>query len=201
MLEGRAGLELIESRYLADPKAADGDVRGVLKALRFYHDFGHDIPGERIAAAEVRVLARPEFSAEAITDLARWKDWGLVKQVAALYELKEYSDPFIRRAIVGYLKTCPEPTAAAALDHLRQFDPTGIAGSREISMVISAWLRRYEMTQADCSTRAGGVKPPGSLVPRLCLGTHRLHLAPPVRVHRQLDASTKRATSASRRSV
>jgi hypothetical protein len=132
LLGGGSALEEIESRYLTDPKAADGDVRSALKALRFYHDYGHDIPPDRIAAAEERVLARPEFAAEAITDLARWQDWRIVEHVAALYERKEDSDPFVRRAIVGYLKACPEPAAATALDHLRQRDPAGNANAEKV---------------------------------------------------------------------
>jgi hypothetical protein len=134
LLAGRTALELIESRYLLDAKAADGDVRSALKALRFYHDFGHDIPPDRIAAAEQHVLDRPEFAAEAITDIARWQDWRVVERVAALYERKEYSGPLIRRAIVGYLKTCPEPAAATALVHVRHRDPTGVAeAEKELS--------------------------------------------------------------------
>ncbi len=134
LLTGRPALELIESRYLTDEKAADGDVRGALKALRFYHDFGHDIPTDRIAAAEEHVLDRPEFAAEAITDLARWQDWRVVERIAELYERKGYSGPFIRRAIIGYLKACPEPAAATAVERLRQRDPTGVTDAeRELS--------------------------------------------------------------------
>ena len=137
LLVGRPGLELIDSRYLADAKAADGDVRNALKALRFYHDYGHDIPADRIATAEARVLGRPEFAAEAITDLARWQDWRIVARVASLYERKEFSDPFVRRAIVGYLKACPEPAAAAALDDLRQRDPAGVADAEKMLSALS----------------------------------------------------------------
>jgi hypothetical protein len=126
LLDGRAGLDLIESRYLTEPKAADGDVRSVLKALRFFHEYSRDIPRDRTAAAVARIIGRPEFAAEALTDLARWKHWDEVKQAAALYERKEYADPFTRRSIVGYLKACPERSAAAALDHLRRIDPQGI---------------------------------------------------------------------------
>jgi hypothetical protein len=137
LLVGRPALELIESRYLADAKAADGDVRNALKALRFYHDYGRDISADRIATAEARVLDRPEFAAEAITDLARWQDWRIVGQVAALYERKGYSDPFVRRAIVGYLKACPEPAAAAAVDDLRQRDPAGIADAEKLLSALT----------------------------------------------------------------
>ena len=137
LLVGRPGLELIESRYLADAKAADGDVRNALKSLRFYHDYGRDIPADRIATAEARVLDRPEFAAEAITDLARWHDWRIVARVASLYERKEFSDPFVRRAIIGYLKACPEPAAAVALDQLRQRDPAGVADAEKMLSALS----------------------------------------------------------------
>lgn len=126
LLDAQSALDLIDSRYLKNPKAADGDVRSALKALRFYHDSGHEVPAERVAAAVAHVLERPEFAAEALPDLARWKYWRPVKQIAAFYERKEYSDSFTRRAIVGYLKACPEPEAAAALEHLRRVDPKGI---------------------------------------------------------------------------
>jgi hypothetical protein len=137
LLDGSRALKLIESRYLADLKAADGDVRGALKALGFYHDFGHDGRPERIAAAVARVLERPEFAAEAITDLARWNDWAVAAQVASLYERKGYADPFVRRSIVGYLKTCPEPQAAAALDDLRRLDPKGVADAEKYLSVYT----------------------------------------------------------------
>ncbi|HEV2973268.1 MAG TPA: hypothetical protein VGY55_25095 [Pirellulales bacterium] len=137
LLDGARALKLIESRYLADPKAADGDVRGALKALRFYHDFGHGVGPRQIAAAVARVLDRPEFAAEAITDLARWDDWEFAAQVASLYERKDYADPFVRRSIVGYLKVCPLPQAAAALDRLRQLDPKGIGEAEKVLSVFT----------------------------------------------------------------
>ncbi len=137
LLGGRPALELIESRYLHDAKAADGDVRNALKALRFYHDFGRDIPADRIATAEAKVLDRPEFTAEAITDLARWQDWRIIARIASLYERKEFSDPYVRRAIIGYLKACPEPAAASALDDLRQHDPAGIADAEKVLSALS----------------------------------------------------------------
>jgi hypothetical protein len=148
LLDGPAGLELIESRYLADPKAADGDVRSALKALRFYHEYGRRIPSERIAAAAARVLGRPEFAAEALTDLARWKNWDVAEQAAALYERKEYADPFIRLAIVGYLNACPEPSAKAAIKHLRQVDPKGIEEAEKYLAEVEAGTTARE--------RAGG---------------------------------------------
>lgn len=137
LLDGRGGLELIESRYLADPKAADGDVRSALKALRFYHDYGHELKSEKLGAAVARVLSRPEFAAEALADLARWKYWPIVEQVASLYDRKEYADPAAGRAIVGYLRACPNAKAAAALDRLRRADPEGVEEAEKYLAAVS----------------------------------------------------------------
>ena len=61
LLAGRPGLDLIESRYLANPQAADGDVRHAMTALRFYHEYGREIPAARLGQSLARLLARSEF--------------------------------------------------------------------------------------------------------------------------------------------
>lgn len=127
LLTGQKGLDLLDSRYFANPKAAIGDVQHAMRALRFYHQFGHGIDPVRQAESLSHTLVRPEFAAEAIMDLARWQYWPVESQVAELYEKKGYDDPVIHRAIVGYLKACPKSEAAAALAHLRSVDSNGVA--------------------------------------------------------------------------
>jgi hypothetical protein len=129
LLAATPGLELVEQLYLANPRAADGDVRHALTALRFYYEDGRAIPRERLQRALRCLLARPEFSAAAITDLARWQDWGAQEQIAALYASPGYGQAEIRRAIVGYLLTCPETSAAKALARLRKVDSAGVAAA------------------------------------------------------------------------
>jgi len=131
LLEGEPGLELIESRYLASPTAAVGDVRHAQTALRFYHEYGHTIPKQRICAATRHLLARPAFAASAIIDLARWNDWQPLAQIAGLYAEPAYAEPPIRRAIVGYLLACPKPNGRSALADLRAIDPAGIAEAEQ----------------------------------------------------------------------
>ncbi|HEV7222256.1 MAG TPA: hypothetical protein VGN42_06100, partial [Pirellulales bacterium] len=70
MAAGEPALELIEHKYLADPRAASGDVRHAMTALRFYHEYGREIPAERLARALRKLLVRQEFAAAAIVDLA-----------------------------------------------------------------------------------------------------------------------------------
>jgi hypothetical protein len=132
---GAAGLRLIETRYLANPRAADGDVRHVLVALRFYYEYGREIPKERLCAALKRALDRPEFAAAAITDLARWSDWESVACIAGLYGRPAFSEPAVRRAIVGFLSSCPRPQAVEALARIRASDPQGVAAAE-------AWISR-----------------------------------------------------------
>ncbi len=132
LLRGEGGLKWIEELYLSNPKAADGDVRHALAALRFYHEFGEEIPRERLAQSLRHVLARPEFAEAVVTDLARWQDWSAVDEIAALYTQPAYAEPAVRRAIVGYLLACPKPAAAGQLKRLREIDPQGVAAAEQI---------------------------------------------------------------------
>ncbi len=132
LLSGVTGLELIESRILANPRAADGDVRHALTALRFYHEYGRAIPVERLQRALSHLLDRPEFAEAAITDLARWNDWGSLDRIAGLYAKPRYDQPATRCAVVGYLLACPGTNAAQALARLRQQDPSGVAAAEQV---------------------------------------------------------------------
>ncbi len=130
LLAGEPGLEIVERLYLADPRAADGDVRHTMTALRFYREYGHEIPPERLSAALARLLERPEFAAAATTDLARWKAWSAADRVADLYSAR--ADAATRRAVVGYLLVCPSPEAARQLARLRTLDAAGVAEAERV---------------------------------------------------------------------
>jgi hypothetical protein len=128
LLAGNGGLELIESRFLANPKAADGDVRHAMTALRFTFEYGHDIPPARLSQALAALLAREEFAAAAITDLARWKAWDHLDQVVEVYR-RSGAGEGARRAAIGFLLACPDAPARAALAALRAGDPVGVAAA------------------------------------------------------------------------
>jgi hypothetical protein len=129
LLSGEQGLTKIEERILANPKSRDGDVRHALSALRFYHDFGREIPPARLAEALHPLLDRPEFAAAAIVDLARWQDWSQLNRIGELYDAPKFDTPAVREAAVGYLLVCPEPEAKARLAKLRTQDPQGVAAA------------------------------------------------------------------------
>lgn len=131
ILTGERGLEFLEQRYFVDRAAADGDVRHALTALRFYREFGREMPKLRLAAALHPLLARSEFAEAVIIDLARWQDWRPLANVANLY-FKSYSTSATRRAIVGYLLACPLPEARQKLEELRSGDPSGVAAAEQV---------------------------------------------------------------------
>lgn len=127
VLLGELALTQIERQFLANPKAAEGDVRHAMTALRFYAEYGRDIPRSRLSKALAHLLARPEFAAAAIVDLARWQAWETLPQVAKLYNRAGDPQPATGRAVIGYLLSCPQEQASRELDRLRQLDPQGVA--------------------------------------------------------------------------
>jgi hypothetical protein len=130
LLEGQAALKVIEERFLANPQAADGDLRHALTALRFYAESGSEIPRSEVSKVLRHLLQRPEFADRVITDLARWEDWSDVGQIAALYT----TDPgrkSLRQAVVGYLNACPLKQASEELAKLREKDPQGVTAALE----------------------------------------------------------------------
>jgi len=119
-------LDLIDRRYLADPQAKIGDVRHAISALRFYREYGRVIPPARLDRAYQHLLDRPDFAADAIVDLARWKCAQALPKIQSLYARDDYPQPATRRAVVGYLQELADSGGAAALAKLRQSDPTGV---------------------------------------------------------------------------
>lgn len=127
LLRDKEGLRQIESRYIADAKAAHGDTRHAHQALRFYWEFGPQEHRGAVAAVVARLVDRPPFAAAAITDLTRWQHWEAAEKVAGLSGRRELGDRPIRQAIVAYLMACPLPQAAEALAQMRAKDPEGVA--------------------------------------------------------------------------
>ncbi|MBX9790946.1 MAG: hypothetical protein K2Y37_18665 [Pirellulales bacterium] len=137
LLTGVDGLDRIEKRILDNPRAAEGDARHAVAALRFAHEYVPGIPRERLAGALARVLSRPGFAATAITDLARWQAWDELPAVVACY--REQGGPAdddvaaaVRYAVIGYLSACPSAKAKARLAALRREDPAGVAAAERL---------------------------------------------------------------------
>jgi len=127
---GEQGLDVVEKQLLANPKAAVVDVRQAMAALRFCHLYDKSISSRRLAGAMRKLLSRDAFAAEAIADLARWRDWEALPGVLALFDAPSEHRDEIRRAVVGFLLVCPEKQAADALARLRRANPQAVADAQ-----------------------------------------------------------------------
>jgi hypothetical protein len=128
---GGDGVDQIKSRFVLNSTAAEGDVRHVQSALRFYHEFGPAEDQPAVAKLVEHMLDRPGVAAAAIADLARWQQWTVLDRVAKLYPDGDHPDAALERAVVGFLRACPLPTAASALEALRQRDAEGVAAAEK----------------------------------------------------------------------
>ena len=54
------------------------------------------------------LLERPELADLVITDLARWKDWGVQERLMKMYDDEQYNIPSVKRAIVRYFYYCSQ---------------------------------------------------------------------------------------------
>lgn len=118
--EGAAGLDLIDKQLLANREAAEGDVRHAQTALRFYQQYGRDIPAERMKGSLALLLDRPSTASGALQDFTRRRDWDFVDRAEKLFLASTGADTTLDRAIVGYLTVSPSPEAAMALKRLRE---------------------------------------------------------------------------------
>ncbi len=134
MLAGDDAVKLLDQRYFANPRAADGDVRHAINAARFCHEYAKNVSPESFSVLLRHLLSRHEFAATAIVDLARWKDWDALDAVVKLYDTSSKRDAAINsinRSVVGYLSACPETRAAKALAELRKLDSPGVAAAEK----------------------------------------------------------------------
>jgi hypothetical protein len=122
--EGEQGLDYLEGRGLLGKTARPVEQRHLLAALRFaWENLPTRIPRPRIASATARLALSPAVAADAVIDLARYEAWEATEAVAGLWDTAGKDDPLVRRAIAGYLTTCPMPEAKAHLERLRAGDP------------------------------------------------------------------------------
>jgi len=56
-------------------------------------------------------------------DLARWRHWESIAEVAALWDRLGRDDPLVRRAVAGYLTACPLASANRHAAAIAAADP------------------------------------------------------------------------------
>jgi hypothetical protein len=129
--ETEAGLAYLRGRGLFATDTRPGDAKHALAALRFaWECLADSIPHDRVAEATEGLLDNPAVAADAAVDLARYERWDEVNRVAALWKSLGRDDPLVRRAVAGYLKACPLPSAASHRGRLAASDPKAWAAAR-----------------------------------------------------------------------
>jgi len=119
LANGTAALDVIDARFLADPKSREGDVRHAQAALRFYLQYGRAIPPDRLLKSIVLLLDRPATAPGALSDLTRRQAWGHVDRAVKLFAASPGDDPLLDQAVFGYLLVDPKPESRAALKKLK----------------------------------------------------------------------------------
>jgi hypothetical protein len=137
--EGERGLDALRTRGLFGADARPLDQRHLLAALRFAAEsLAETIPPARIALATRLLLQRPGVAAEAVIDLARYRAWDAVDDVAGLWDTLGGDDPLVRRSVAGYLAACPLPAAKRHLDAIAMRDPARLRQALDAAALPAA---------------------------------------------------------------
>jgi|GEM_PF-294714 len=127
-LRGADGLDLIDKLFL-DRQGRDvpfTETYAAVMALRFLGEESHAVPRARVLESLRILLDEPKLADLVIADLARWQDWSVVDKLVELFEKAEADNIFVREPVVNYLKACPLPEAALALEKLKEIDPEAV---------------------------------------------------------------------------
>lgn len=131
-LKGETGLRIVNEKYLANKEAGYSEIYSSVMALRFHGTEGGVIDRKAIAKSLQLLLDRPKLADLVIPDLARWEDWSQIDKVVKLFKESEDSQAtWLRIPVFNYLKACPLPEAATALEELKQLDPANYKRSMQ----------------------------------------------------------------------
>jgi hypothetical protein len=72
------------------------------------------------------LLDEPKLADLVIADLARWQDWSVIDRLVTIFKDAKADNIFVREPIVNYLRACPLPEAAAAVQELEAIDPEAV---------------------------------------------------------------------------
>lgn len=150
-LKGPGGLDLVDERFLKNPKVEYTHAYMTIMALRFHGEEGNVIPKERLLASMRLLLDNPDFADQVIPDLARWEDWSVLDRLVEMYK-KGDEKSYIRQPVVTYLTVAGEQAgdvgkrAQAGLAELEELDPEGVKKAK--SLMAFGFLARARGTDA-----------------------------------------------------
>jgi hypothetical protein len=159
-LRGPEGLDLIDERFLKNPKVEYTHAYMTIMALRIIGEETHAVPQERLLESMRLLLDNPEFADQVIPDLARWNDWSVLDRLTEMYKASDEKS-YIRQPVVTYLTVASEQAgdvgdrAQVALAELEELDPEGVKKAK--SLMAFGFLARARGTD----TGSGAQRPEG----------------------------------------
>jgi hypothetical protein len=92
---------------------------GVLLAIRYLHTMHPGVvPEKELIAAVARTLVQTDFADLAVSDFRRWDCFEYTEDILGLME-REDSLPIVKRCVVAYAMTSPDPRAQMLIGELR----------------------------------------------------------------------------------
>ena len=104
-----------------------------LRAVRFLWDYRPDLVARKdLAEGVAQLLDQNDIADLAIEDLRKWQRWDLADRVLGLQNKPAYELPIVRRAILRYALSCPDPAAARYVAEQRKKDPQAVNDAEEL---------------------------------------------------------------------
>ncbi len=161
-LRGPEGLDLIDARFLKNPKAEYTYVYSTIMALRFHGDEDTGVvPRDRLLASMRLLLDNPDFADQVVLDLSRWEDWSVLERLVEMFNNAD-ENGYIKQPVVTYLTVASEqpgtigPQAAAALEELERLDPDTVKQARSLMAFGALGRARAGGNSAGAATAGGG---------------------------------------------
>jgi hypothetical protein len=129
-LEGAKALDLVDDLFLnrqgKDKEIPFTETYAAVMALRFLGEESDLVPRERVLQSLRYLLDEPKLADLVIADLARWEDWSVIDRLVTIFKDAKQDNIFVREPIVNYLRACPLPEAAAAVEEVAKIDPEAV---------------------------------------------------------------------------
>jgi hypothetical protein len=110
-----------------------------LRAVRFFWDSRPDVVERKdLADAVALLLDQGDIADLAIEDLRKWSQWTMTERVLRLYGQKSHDVPIVKRSIVRFALSSPDPKAKAFIDEQRKRDPEMIKDAEELLRLETA---------------------------------------------------------------
>lgn len=151
-LAGEQGLPLIDELYISNKKAPFPQSYAAIMAIRFHGTDGDVIPRSALVESLHKVLDRGELADMVIPDLAKWNDWSQIDRLTRLFKDAEKDKNWLRVPVINYMRACPLPEAAKAIEELEKIDPEAVRRAKTFFPIPVPVRAKASDKKADEST-------------------------------------------------